>query len=58
MYDFSTTRFNYTNGQLFTLSGVAYTGYFHVSGGSAYTTRYHTTDTQLLVSNDRFETYY
>lgn len=58
MYDFSKTRFNYTNGQLFTLSGIAYTGYFHTSAGSAYTTRFHGDDAQLLESNNRFESYY
>lgn len=46
--------FKHTNGEAFTINGSDYTGYFHISGGKAYTEKTPTTDSELLSSKNTF----
>jgi len=46
--------FKHTNGEGFTLNGSDYTGYFHVSGGQAYSEKAMTLDSEFLSAKDTF----
>ena len=53
--DYSTHKFNYTNGGEFTLTGSDYVGYFNVDHGKAYEDRYRTDSSRNLVATSRIK---